>query len=130
MCIFCNDAPPDANGRSDADVLAAERCPNLVLRVPATIISGFLGAGKTTLVNWLLQGSHGKRFCVLQNEFGAVPVDDALIVRSQRFADVAVVTMPTGCVCCKVRGDLVEGLQALARGRKARLAARGGLLPT
>ena len=69
------------------------------------------------MINWLLKGSHGKNFCVLQNEFGAVPVDDALIVRSEKFADVAVVTMPTGCVCCKVRGDLVEGLVALAKER-------------
>ena len=126
MCIFCNDAPPDSNARSDDEVLAAERCPNLAERVPATIVTGFLGAGKTTLVNWLLQGSHGRRFCVLQNEFGAVPVDDALIVRNQKFADVAVVTLATGCVCCKVRGDLVEGLQALARGVLAGKEAGGG----
>ena len=103
-----------SNRRSDAEVLAAEHCPNLALRVPATIISAFL-VRKTTLVNWLLQGSHGRRICVLQNEFGSVSVDDALIVRSQRFADVAVLTLSTGCVCCKVRGDLVEGLQTLAR---------------
>ena len=118
MCIFCAGPTQDtafSNRRSDAEVLAAEHCPNLALRVPATIISGFLGAGKTTLVNWLLQGSHGRRICVLQNEFGSVSVDDALIVRSQRFADVAVLTLSTGCVCCKVRGDLVEGLQTLAR---------------
>lgn len=68
------------------------------------------------LVNWLLQGSHGQRYCVLQNEFGTVPVDDALILRREQFADVAVVTMSTGCICCKVRGDLVEALKSLARG--------------
>ncbi len=72
MCIFCQDAPPDADaglaGMTDAEVLAAERCPSLAERVPATIVTGFLGAGKTTFVNWLLQGSHGRRFCVLQNE--------------------------------------------------------------
>ena len=116
MCIFCNPEPlSDPAALSDAQVLAAEQCPNLATRVPATIVTGFLGAGKTTLVNWLLQGSHGQRFCVLQNEFGSVPIDDALIVKSERFADVAVVTLPTGCVCCKVRGDLVEGLRSLAR---------------
>jgi G3E family GTPase len=101
---------------TDAEVREAERCPHLPSRIPATIVTGFLGAGKTTLVNWLLKGTHGLRFCVLQNEFGDVPVDDALIVRSERFADVAVVTLPTGCICCKVRGDLVEGLKALAQG--------------
>ena len=57
MCIFCNDAlPENATGRTDAEILAVERCPNMALRVPATIVTGFLGAGKTTLINWLLQG--------------------------------------------------------------------------
>ena len=118
MCIFCqpDDNHLAADRLTDEEVMKAERCPNLPARLPATIITGFLGAGKTTLVNWLLQGAHGQRFCVLQNEFGAVPVDDALIVRSERFADVSVITLPTGCICCKVRGDLVEGLKALARG--------------
>ena len=115
MCIFCTPDPPQT-ALTDAEQLAAEKCPNLATRVPVTIVTGFLGAGKTTLVNWLLKGSHGLRICVLQNEFGSVPVDDGLIVRSERFAEVAVMTMPTGCICCKVRGDLVEGLKALARG--------------
>ena len=126
MCIFCEDPPPkdDPHRLSDAQILAAERCPSLSLRAPCTIITGFLGAGKTTLLNHLLNGEHGKRFCVVQNEFGSVPVDDELIVRSTRFADAAVFTMPTGCVCCKVRGDLVESLRKLARG--ALLAEDGG----
>ena len=69
MCIFCQPEEGQVDlGLSDADILAAERCPNLSSRVPATVVTGFLGAGKTTLVNWLLQGSHGQRFCVLQNE--------------------------------------------------------------
>ena len=83
MCIFCNDTPPETPARSDAEILAVENCPNLHMRVPATIVTGFLGAGKTTFINALLQNSAGKRYCVLQNEFGAVPIDDALIVRSQ-----------------------------------------------
>ena len=116
MCIFCMpDAQLDHGGLTDAEILAAEQCPNLATRVPVTIVTGFLGAGKTTLVNWLLKGSHGQRFCVLQNEFGAVPVDDDLIVQSARFADVAIITLASGCVCCKVRGDLVQGLKSLIR---------------
>ena len=118
MCIFCTplDEKDPTVRLSDAEILEAERCPNLADRAPTTIITGFLGAGKTTLLNHMLRGAHGKRFCVLQNEFGAVPVDDALIVRSDTFAEVAVITLATGCVCCKVRGDLVEGLRSLARG--------------
>mmetsp|Transcript_29819 Transcript_29819/g.77185 ORF Transcript_29819/g.77185 Transcript_29819/m.77185 type:complete len:456 (-) Transcript_29819:401-1768(-) len=116
MCIFCTpDAPVDHNRLTDEELLEIERCPDLKARVPVTIVTGFLGAGKTTFVNWLLKGSHGRRFCVLQNEFGAVSVDDALIVKSERFADVAIMTLSSGCVCCKVRGDLVDGLRTLAR---------------
>ena len=116
MCIFCTpDAPVDHNRLTDEQILEIERCPDLKARVPVTIVTGFLGAGKTTFVNWVLKGSHGQRFCVLQNEFGSISVDDALIVKSERFADVAIMTLPSGCVCCKVRGDLVDGLRALAR---------------
>ena len=65
MCIFCSpNAPQEQGGLTDAEILAAEQCPNLATRVPVTIVTGFLGAGKTTFVNWLLKGSHGHRFCV------------------------------------------------------------------
>jgi len=46
-------------------------------------------------------------------QFGAIAVDDDLMVQGERFAETAVLTMPTGCICCKVRGDLVEGLKSL-----------------
>ena len=49
-------------------------------------VTGFLGSGKTTFVNQILHGAHGKRFCVVQNEFGATSIDDALLVTT--FADV------------------------------------------
>ena len=45
-------------------------------RVPCTILTGFLGAGKTTLVNHILKGKHGRRIAIIENEFGEVGVDD------------------------------------------------------
>ena len=100
MCIFCETGDRTADhSLSDAQVLAAEACSSLGGRLPVTVVTGFLGSGKTTLVNWMLMGSHGKRFCVVQNEFGAEPIDDSLIVRSERFAEVVVLT---GTVSCSV----------------------------
>lgn len=59
----------------------AERCQELKrrARLPVTVITGFLGAGKTTFVNHLLSARHGRRLAVIENEFGEVAVDDALL---------------------------------------------------
>lgn len=75
-------------------------------RVPATIVTGFLGAGKTSLINALLgQGQLG-RVAALVNDFGALDIDAALV------ASVAdeVVQLSNGCVCCTINGDLYAGL--------------------
>lgn len=59
----------------------AERCEGLKrkARLPVTVITGFLGAGKTTFVNHLLSARHGRRLAVIENEFGEVAIDDALL---------------------------------------------------
>ena len=79
---------------------------------PVTIITGFLGAGKTTLVNHILKGDHGKLIAVIENEFGAVSIDDALVGENMKEKE-DVITMDNGCVCCTVRGDLVRALLTL-----------------
>ena len=81
-------------------------------KVPVTIITGFLGAGKTTLVNNILRGTHGLRLCVIENEFGAVSVDDALVSENLR-AEEEIIALDDGCACCTVRGDLVRALLRL-----------------
>lgn len=85
--------------------------------VPVTLLTGFLGAGKTTLVNRILTEAHGTRVAVLVNEFGDVPVDGRLVVSS----DEEIVELANGCVCCTVRGDLVRAISGLLRRRRARL---------
>jgi G3E family GTPase len=77
--------------------------------VPVTILTGFLGAGKTTLLNRILKEDHGQRIAVIENEFGEVGVDSAIIEKS----DEQIVEMNNGCVCCTVRGDLIRILGTL-----------------
>ncbi|KAJ3412141.1 hypothetical protein HDV05_001179 [Chytridiales sp. JEL 0842] len=84
-------------------------------KTPVTVITGFLGSGKTTLLNHILSENHGMKVAVIENEFGEVGVDDALI-RSRRFTgDEEIIEMNNGCICCTVRGDLIKFLTKLPR---------------
>lgn len=80
------------------------------LTTPVTVISGFLGAGKTTLVNRLLRESHGQRIAVIENEFGEVGVDAEFLASG---GDETIIQLANGCLCCAVRGDLARALQQL-----------------
>jgi len=78
-------------------------------RVPVTVLTGFLGSGKTTLVNALLRLPDLAGTAVIVNEFGAVGIDHDLVAQSSEDT----VLLANGCMCCAVRGDLVEALRAL-----------------
>jgi G3E family GTPase len=82
-------------------------------KVPVTVVTGFLGSGKTTLVNYILTENHGKRIAVIENEFGEVGIDDALVLD----AEEEIFEMNNGCICCTVRGDLIRILGNLMRRR-------------
>ena len=82
-------------------------------KVPVTVLTGYLGAGKTTLLNRILSENHGKKYAVVVNEFGEIGIDNDLIVES----DEEIYEMNNGCVCCTVRGDLVETLRELTEKR-------------
>ena len=82
-------------------------------KTPVTIITGFLGAGKTTLVNYILKSSqHGLKIAVIENEFGAVSIDESLVAENVKEKE-DIISMDNGCVCCTVRGDLVRALMQL-----------------
>jgi G3E family GTPase len=77
--------------------------------VPVTLIGGYLGAGKTTLVNHLLRNANGRRLAVLVNEFGELPVDADLIVAR----DGNLISISGGCICCSFGSDLLAALMKL-----------------
>lgn len=70
--------------------------------LPLTVIGGYLGAGKTTLINRLLASDHGQRITVLVNDFGALNIDASIL----RSANAETIELTNGCVCCTMRGDL------------------------
>ncbi len=83
------------------------------MSVSVTVIGGFLGAGKTTLVNHLLRNAGGLRIAVLVNDFGALPIDSDLIVGS----DGDTLEISGGCICCSYGSDLMEALLDLPQRR-------------
>ena len=76
--------------------------------IPVTILTGFLGSGKTTLINHLLRQDQDERIAIIENEFGSVNIDGALIHPQ---ANVEVIELSNGCVCCSIRGELSAALQ-------------------
>jgi G3E family GTPase len=77
--------------------------------IPVTVLTGYLGAGKTTLLNRILSEDHGKKYAVIVNEFGEIGIDNDLVVSS----DDELFEMNNGCICCTVRGDLIQVLYKL-----------------
>jgi G3E family GTPase len=84
-------------------------------RIPVTLVTGFLGSGKTTLINAALRAPELAKTVVVVNEFGEVGLDHLLFARSSD----SVVVLENGCLCCTVRSDLVGTLNSLYHARQA-----------
>ena len=85
-----------------------------------TILTGYLGSGKTTLVNHILSDkTHGKKIAIIENEFGDVGIDDALMAKNAKEqVEEEIIEMMNGCICCTVRQDLVVVLKKFSEKMK------------
>lgn len=79
--------------------------------IPILLIGGYLGAGKTSLINRLLREVEGKRIAAIVNDFGAIDIDAALLAS----ASEGLVSLKNGCICCSLQGDLLRSLSSVVR---------------
>ena len=111
-------------------MIAAEGAPHPrapAAPLPLTVITGFLGAGKTSLLNRLLKDPALAETAVIVNEFGEIGLDHLLV----EYVEGGVMLLSTGCLCCTLRGDLVNTLETLLRGLdNGRLAFRRVIIET
>ncbi len=85
------------------------------MKIPATIVTGFLGAGKTTLIRHLLTHAHGKRLALIINEFGDVGVDRDVLegCGSETCRAEDMIELSNGCICCTVGEDFIPAMSGL-----------------
>ena len=84
-------------------------------KIPTTIITGFLGAGKTSLIKYVMENSDGRRIALLINEFGDVGVDGDILkaCSSETCPESAIIELPNGCICCTVADDFLPAMEKI-----------------
>jgi len=79
--------------------------------IPITVLTGFLGAGKTSLLNRILHGDHGLRIAVMVNDFGSINIDADLVVGVEACGDL--ISLANGCICCSMRDDMLTAVEQI-----------------
>ena len=84
-------------------------------KIPATIVTGFLGAGKTSLIRHVIENAGGRRIALLINEFGDVGVDGDILksCSNESCPENAIIELPNGCICCTVADDFLPAIERL-----------------
>ncbi len=84
-------------------------------KIPATVVTGFLGAGKTSLIQNLLRTANGKRLALIINEFGDIGVDGEIVkgCRIEGCEEENIIELANGCICCTVADDFLPTIEAL-----------------
>lgn len=107
---------PDENSTlltASGDWTAAEAITKSIPRdqgVPMTILTGFLGAGKSTVLNYILSADHGLKIAVLINEFGEVDIDNQLVDTMKKGEEGEPIMLNNGCVCCTISNGFAEAV--------------------
>src|SRR6187402_3477683 len=107
--------PPEHHRSRAADANREGTVMSTLAKVPCTIVTGFLGAGKTTLVRHVLENANGRRLAVIVNEFGDVGIDGDILKSCgiESCTEDSIVELSNGCICCTVADDFVPALKGL-----------------
>ena len=104
-------------------------------KIPATVITGFLGAGKTTMIRNILENAQGRRIALIINEFGDLGVDGDVLkgCGAEACSEDDIIELTNGCICCTVADDFLPTIRALRqhadrRGRGGQMAQHGSPL--
>lgn len=91
-----------------------------IKQIPITILTGYLGAGKTTVVNHILHNQSGMRVAVITNDMGEINIDASLIERGNAVSrsDESLVALSNGCICCTLRADLIQQVALLVKANR------------
>src|SRR5580692_8701894 len=106
---------PQAIARANSPhVVVAGGCRvNSLAKIPVTVITGFLGSGKTTLIRHLMTNANGRKLAVLVNEFGSEGVDGEILksCADANCPEENIVELANGCICCTVADDFIPTMQ-------------------